>query len=54
MTNFAAMFFISICFTAVASAVPSEATVPEIDPGSVVTASALIGTGLMMCRKHRK
>jgi hypothetical protein len=53
MRNVAAALLLVLGSTVVAFAVPT-AGVPEIDPGSIVTASALLGSALLMMKRRAK
>ena len=53
MRRIAAAFLILAGAAVVASANPGP-PVPEIDPGSILTASALIGSALLMMKRRPK
>ena len=45
---------VSLLLAGVATVASARLAVPEIDPGSVVTVSALVGCGLLMIGRRRK
>jgi len=53
MRNFAVALLLAVGLAGVAAAAVRE-DVPEIDPGSVTTASALVGSALLMLRRRAK